>query len=67
MLQQRPRAAKNSSKISQSFGFGRVRDESGAEGKLLYNIGSPAWRFVTTWRGDMGGGREAQEGGDIYI
>ena len=67
MLQQRPRAAKNNSKINQSFGFGRLRDESGVEGKLLYNTGSPAWHFVTTWRGEMGGGREAQEGGDIYI
>ena len=33
-------------------------------GKLLYSTGSPARRSVTT-RG--GGGREAQEGGDIYV
>ena len=37
-----------------------------ASGKLPYNTGSSAWCSVMTW-GEMGGGREAQEGGDICI
>ena len=35
--------------------------------KLLHNTGSPVWRSVMTQRGGLGEGREAQEGGDIYI
>ena len=35
--------------------------------KLLHNTGSPVWRSAMTQRGGLGEGREAQEGGDIYI
>ena len=38
-----------------------------ASGTLLYNTGSPAWRFVTTWRGGMEELREALQGGYICI
>ena len=41
-----------------------------ASGKLLYSTGSSACCFVMTGMGGIGvggGGREAQEGGDICI
>ena len=38
-----------------------------ADEKLLYNIGSPAWCSVVTYRGGLEEGREAQELGDICI
>ena len=34
-------------------------------GKLLYNTGSPALHSGTTWKGGLGEGREAHEGGNI--
>ena len=34
--------------------------------RLLYNMGSPGWHSVMTWRGGIGGG-EAQDVGDTYI
>ena len=34
---------------------------------MLCNTGSPAWCSVMTQRGGIGGGEEAQEGGDRCI
>ena len=33
---------------------------------MLYNLGSPVWHSVMTWKGRMGGGREAQKAGDSH-
>ena len=38
-----------------------------ANGKQLFSTGNSGQCSVTAWRGGMGSGREAQEGGDVSI
>ena len=38
-----------------------------ANGKQLFSTGNSGQCSVTAWRGGMGSGREAQEGGDKCI